>query len=612
MSESGMFREALEAIEQNQRVRARDLLTRLLRVDKENIDYWLWLSTVVDSDKERLFCLKSVLRIDPNNQAAQRGLRMMGADEDGAEIVPVPPSVRSWDIDLGKDEQELTGIRKVMANPVLRLAVFGVAGIFLIGLILIGIFAPKGTIFGPRLTITPIAWSATPTETATETPVGPQFTPTPFITATAQPLWMLLESTYTPTPIYVATPHPRSEANQVAMRALGRGDWEQVLSFMEQVQRENPEAADPYYYMGEAFRHLENYERALWAYENAIDLDPNFAPAYVGRAKTQIALREDVDIGADLRNAVALDPDFKEGYLDLAEYHLDNEDADAALATLGGAAQLLADHPRYHNLLARSYLIQKQYQQALSSAQTAKQLDITDLSVYLLLGEVYLRTNQPIEALNHIQTYGLYEQEDPAYFSLLGWAHYEIGEDYQSAFYAIDKALSLDEENGLAYQIRGLSALAIGDATQAVNDIAAARQLLPDSFELSTGLARAFLAVGNADNAFVQINASEDLAQTEREFAELYYYRAKIALEIAQIDRARLDYQALLDLPEDIVPEEWRLEANLYLNPPTATPTASFTHTSTQTFTATWTLTPSITPSVTPTASPAPSLTATP
>ena len=602
MSETGMFREALEAIEQNQRVRARDLLTRLLRVDKGNIDYWLWLSTVVDSDKERLFCLNSVLRIDSDNQAAQRGLRMMGADVNGAEIVPVPPSMRRWDIDLGKDEEELTGIRKVMANPFLRLALFGVAGIFLIGLILIGIFAPWGTIFGPRLTITPIAWSATPTETATETPLAPQFTPTPLITATAQPLWMKLEATYTPTPIYVATPHPRSEAYQVAMRALGRGDWEQVLSFMEQVQRENPEAADPYFYMGEAFRHLENYERALWAFEKAIDLDPNFAPAYIGRTKTHIALGENVDIGADLRNAVALAPDFKEGYIELAQYQLDKEDVEGALATLAGAAELLADHPRYHYLLAKSYLIQKQYEQALSSAQTANQLDITDLSVYLLLGELYLRADQPIEALNYVQTYGLYEQEDPAYFSLLGWAHYEIGEDYQAAFDAIDKALSLDEENGLAYQIRGLSALAIGDAPQAVNDIAAARLLLPDSFELSSGLARAFLAVGNADNAYVQINASKNLAQTDREFAELYYYRATIALEIAQIDRARLDYQALLDLPEDIVPEEWRLEAHLYLNPPTATPTATFTLTATQTFTVTWT----------PTATPSPFLTATP
>ena len=612
MSESGMFREALEAIEKDQRVRARDLLTRLLRVDKENTDYWLWLSTVVDTDKERLFCLKSVLRIDPDNVAAQRGLRMMGEDVDGAEIVPIPPSIRKWDIDLGKDDQELTGIRKVLANPILRLAFFGVAGILLIGLVLIGIFAPKGTIFGPRLTITPIAWSATPTETATATPLVPQDTPTPQITSTPQPLWMQLESTYTPTPIYVDTPHPRSEAYQVAMRALGRGDWEQVLSFMEQVQRENPEAPDPYYYMGEAFRQLENYERALWAYENTIDLDPNFAPAYIGRSRTQIALGEDVDIGADLKNSIALAPDFKDGYLEFAAHQLGNEDAEGALATLGGAAELLSDHPRYYRLLAKAYLVLKQYEDAANAAQTAYQLDITDLPVYLLLGELYLRTEQPEEALGYVQTYGLYVQDDPTYFSLLGWAHYEIGEDYQAAFDAIDKALSLDEENGLAYQIRGLSALAIGDASQAVNDIANARQLLPDSFELSSGLARAFLAVGNDDNAYVQINASEDLAQTEQEFAELYYYRAKIALEIAQIDRARLDYQALLDLPEDIVPVEWRLEADLYLNPPTPTPTATSTFTPTLTFTATWTLTPSITPSATPTASPAPTLTATP
>ncbi len=626
MSESGMFREALEAIEKKQRVRARDLLTRLLRVDKENIDYWLWLSTVVDTDKERLFCLKSVLRIDPNNEAAQRGLRMMGEDVIGAEIVPVPPAMRKWDIDLGKDDQELTGFRKVLANPVLRLLVFGVSGILLVGLVLIGIFAPRGTIFGPRLTITPIAWSATPSETATETPEVIKDTATPQITSTPQPLWMKLESTYTPTPIYVDTPHPRSEAYQVAMRALGRGDWEAVLSFMEQVQRENPEAPDPYYYMGEAFLQQGNYERALWAFENAIDLDPNFGPAYIGRSQAQIGLGEDVDISADLQNAIALAPDFKDAYLELATHQLSQEDAEGALVTLDGAAELLADHPRNHRLRAEAYLILKQYDDAMVSAQTAYQLDITDLPVYLLLGEVHLRANQPQEALGFIQTYGLYEPEDPTYFSLLGWAHYAIGEDYQAAFDAIDRALALDEENGLAYQIRGLSALEVGDASQAVNDIAIARQLLPDSFELSSGLARAFWAVGNADNAYVQINASEDLAQTDEEFSILYFYRAQIALELAQIDRARLDYQALLDLPEDIVPNEWRAEADLYLNPPTATPTSTSTSTSTLTFTPTptFTLTPTFTPTLTltptstftptlpPTATSTPSLTPTP
>ena len=593
MSDSGMFREALEAVKKNQRVRARDLLTRLLRVDKENSEYWLWLSTVVDSDKERHFCLRSVIRIDPDNEAAQRALRMMGEERAGEDIMPVPPTRRKWDIDLGEEEPELKGFKKVLANPVLRLLLIGGAGIIVIGLVLIGIFAPPGTIFGPRLTITPIAWSATPSETATETPVVIGDTPTPQFTNTPQPLWMQLESTYTPTPVYVNTPHPLSEAYQVAIRSLGRGDWDSVLTFMEQVQRENPESPDPYYYIGEAYLHQENYERALRAFEQAIELDPNFAPAYVGRSQTLLAQGVKVDYGADLRNAIALAPDFKAGYLALAEYQLSEADPEGALITLDSGAELLADHPRYYLLRAKALLALKQYEEALTIAQTAYQLDITALPVYLLLGEAYLWKDQPQEALGYIQTYGLYEQEDPNYFSLLGWAYYEIGEDYQAAFDAIDLALELDEENGLAYRIRGLSALAIGEDYQAIEDIARARQLLPDSFDLSFGLARAFWAIGDFDKAYAQANASEDLAQTDQEFGMLYYYRANIALALAQLDRARLDYQALLDLPEESVHDEWRIEADLYLNPPTVTPTPTATQTATPIPTST--STPSLT-----------------
>ena len=603
MSESGMFREALEAILRNQRVRARDLLTRLLRVDKENADYWLWLSSVVESYKERVFCLKSVLRLDPGNEAAQRGLRLMGELSDGDEIVPVPPKRRKWDIDFGEDEEAPTGFKKVLANPVLRLLVFGGAGIIVVGLILVGIFAPRGTLFGPRLTITPIAWSVTPSQTSTETPAVVAAMATPLITSTPAPLWMQLEATYTPRPLYVNTPHPRSEAYKVAIRALSRGDYESVLTFMEQVQRENPEAPDPYYYMGDAFRAQENYERALWAYENAIDLDPNFSPAYIGRALTQKELGEDVDLEADLKNAVALAPDFGDAYLALAAYQLDSNNPEEALATLEGAVDLLADHPRYYLLRAQARLALGQDEEALADAVQAYQLDITDLAVYLLLGEAYLKNDQPEQALGYIQTYGLYQQDQPLYWAMLGWAHYEIGEDYQEAMDALDQALALDEEFGLAYQYRGLTALETDDPKKAVNDLYLARTLLLDTFELSFGLARAFWATGNVNDAYIQVNASEDLAKNDQDFGQLYYYRAKIAHELSQFDQEKLDWQALLDLPEGAVPDEWSAQADLYLNPPTVTATPAPTFTSTVTPTAT------ATPSLTPTSTPSPTVT---
>ena len=94
MTDSGMFQEAIDAISQGQVDRGKDLLSRLLRTYKENPEYWLWMSSVVDSTKEQIFCLQSVLRYDPENQAARRGLILLGALQ-AEDIVPIPPVRRT-------------------------------------------------------------------------------------------------------------------------------------------------------------------------------------------------------------------------------------------------------------------------------------------------------------------------------------------------------------------------------------------------------------------------------------------------------------------------------------------------------------------------------------
>jgi hypothetical protein len=74
-----MFQEAMNAIREGERNRARDLLTRLIKADRNQVRYWLWMSTVVETGRERIFCLKEVLRIDPQHIEARRGLILMGA-----------------------------------------------------------------------------------------------------------------------------------------------------------------------------------------------------------------------------------------------------------------------------------------------------------------------------------------------------------------------------------------------------------------------------------------------------------------------------------------------------------------------------------------------------
>jgi len=64
-----------------QRKHARDLLIRALKRDPRNTLAWLWLSGVVDRPEEQRECLKRVLALDPQNQAARNGLALLQRQE---------------------------------------------------------------------------------------------------------------------------------------------------------------------------------------------------------------------------------------------------------------------------------------------------------------------------------------------------------------------------------------------------------------------------------------------------------------------------------------------------------------------------------------------------
>jgi hypothetical protein len=53
---------------------AQKLLEDALRYDTDNLQAWLWLSGVIDTIEEKIECLDNVVRLDPSNDAAMRGL----------------------------------------------------------------------------------------------------------------------------------------------------------------------------------------------------------------------------------------------------------------------------------------------------------------------------------------------------------------------------------------------------------------------------------------------------------------------------------------------------------------------------------------------------------
>jgi tetratricopeptide (TPR) repeat protein len=74
-----MLSNGIAAVKAGQMDKAQDWLVSLLQIDRYHEQAWLWLSGAADNDQDRLDCLQEVLKINPQNAFAQRGLAALKA-----------------------------------------------------------------------------------------------------------------------------------------------------------------------------------------------------------------------------------------------------------------------------------------------------------------------------------------------------------------------------------------------------------------------------------------------------------------------------------------------------------------------------------------------------
>jgi tetratricopeptide (TPR) repeat protein len=596
MADDKMLQEAIEAVANGHRERARDLLTRLLRANQSNPKYWLWMSSVVESAKERIYCLQKTIQLEPGNRAALLGLLLEGVRGPDKDFQPIPVLPRNW-----KDAYKTTGL-KSRPKTIFRFAIYIGASLLVIGFITLGILGPwisrAGNIAGEHFTVTPIFNTLEATATLLPTNTPRVVTPTPtFIGPT--PLWMFLESTYTPTPLYVNTPHPVTEAYRAGIRSFLNRDYPEMAFFMEQAVRSEPDSADIQYHLGEAYLLSGEPEKALYAYEKAIEVNQSFAPAYLGRARALSMIDPDFDIESDLTQAIAIDPYLAAAHLDLIAYYLSLGNYDQALVLLESAKNIIPESPLIYAYLSEALMQTGDYEQALEAAQTAYELDQTILNVYRTLGELNLLSGNTRQARNFLEIYLRYVKDDPYTWAIYGQALFESGGQLEQAMQAFNLALELDENSFIALLNRGYAYLELGEGQLAVNDLFIARNFDRESFQASLGLARALSLAERYDDAISQFKGSELLTSTEYQQAEVYYWRARTFDQIEEFNSAALDFTALLDLQSEDIPPDWLEEAETYLIQLTPTPTMTSSPIPP-------TDTPMVTPSITPSSTPQP------
>jgi hypothetical protein len=73
-----ILRLGIEAAREGNRDEARGLFTLLTNEDPDNVQAWLWLAGVAQGPEQRRAALEQVVRLDPNNEMALKGLQAMG------------------------------------------------------------------------------------------------------------------------------------------------------------------------------------------------------------------------------------------------------------------------------------------------------------------------------------------------------------------------------------------------------------------------------------------------------------------------------------------------------------------------------------------------------
>ena len=100
------LQEAIALIKSGKKKEGGQMLAEIVKKDPRNINAWLWLSSCVNSDPQRIFCLNKVLEIDPNHDLARSALSKLQQ--------PEPPTEKEI---LGKPKESQQSVNNPQPKP---------------------------------------------------------------------------------------------------------------------------------------------------------------------------------------------------------------------------------------------------------------------------------------------------------------------------------------------------------------------------------------------------------------------------------------------------------------------------------------------------------------
>jgi tetratricopeptide (TPR) repeat protein len=636
-SEGDLVQRGIAAIRAGQSSEGRRLLAQALQINPRNELAWLWMSSVVQTAEQRIHCLKQVLAINPQNEVALKGLRSLGVLEAPPSAQPAapPPSTQpappvqapdgiplieadtlawvqreaepilrsyrneiqagklnvAWAMPAGQAGPAIPRVRRMRIDPMM----VAVGGSVVIVVLVVVLVVNLARLIGARqraggVAVVPTATPAetayptlTPRPTRTPTPTGQPLVPEPSLAVGDAPRGDLRYG-LTPTPPYIATPHPSSPVLNSGITAFYEGRYQEAIDLIRQARAGGDTTIDSYFFEGMALAYLNDLDGASQVIQGAIRQDETFAPlhAALGYVYAQRGLTEQARL--ENEQAKLLDPNLIMAYLNLAQIYLDEGDYDSALAEVQAARRIRKYDVNLLVMEGRIYLASGRPQDATAVANLAYYIDPSSEAVVLLLGSGRLALGLYERAVIGLEDH--LEQVNPSsaeVWALLGRAYgkqgrtadalqaYEralqLAEDtaealigrgtfyldegrYDLAYADFDQALRRDANNYGARYGRAVSGLATGEIDHLLEDITYVREQSPGQPDIETLYVRALIENGLAPETIEAATAALELGLDPTQMGFVLEARGRAYYRQNELENALADIEQALTLQE--------------------------------------------------------------
>ena len=266
---------------------------------------------------------------------------------------------------------------------------------------------------------------------------------------------------------------------QFGNTCLFLSQFQRAIDAYTQSLQLNPNIPEAYNKRGIAKVNLEQYEGAFSDFNEAIRLNPKYATTYTNRGIAKGKLEQYEEAIADFDTAIDLDSEYTEAYFVRGIAKAALERYEEAIADYNEVIRLNPKHASAYLNRGRTKVRLGQYEEAIADFDTAIDLNPEDASAYFIRGYTRIKLEQYEEAIADYNEVIRLKPEYPSAYFYCGIAKAAL-ERYEEAIADFDTTIDLNPEYADAYFARGNVKVKLGRYEEAIADYNEVIRLKPE------------------------------------------------------------------------------------------------------------------------------------